>query len=138
VRARVPGVFAKNAIAAVVAAKVGQGQKDFAGVRDGTWLESLFGGARFFKELREEIVGAPEELESSLARQGLSTAHLGKRLSQSAGLRSGFSGGAQDASGSEKQVDSPRKSPGSKMIHESRVAAIDARALAPAVDHAFL
>ena len=50
------------------------------------------------RSCREEIVGAPEELESSLARQGLSTAHLGERLSQSAGLRSGFSGGAQDAS----------------------------------------
>jgi hypothetical protein len=77
VRAGVPGVFAKNAIAAIVAAKIGQGQENFARVRDDAGLESLFGGARFFKELREEIVGAPEELEGSLARQRLSRAHIG-------------------------------------------------------------
>ena len=67
VRAGVAGIAAEDAITAVVATKIGQWEKNFAGVRDDAGLEALFGGASRSKESGEVVVGAANEAEGGLA-----------------------------------------------------------------------
>jgi len=45
VGAGVGGIAAEGAVSAVVAAKIGQGEENFAGVGDDAGFESFFGGA---------------------------------------------------------------------------------------------
>jgi hypothetical protein len=108
-RARVSRVFSEHAIAAVVSAQIGQGQKNFARVGDDTRLEPFLGRTRVCQQLWKEFVGAAEQLTGGFAGKRFSVARCGKRLNQSGALRTVFSGGAQDASVSKCRLTHPEK-----------------------------
>src|SRR6266700_5918645 len=58
VGAGIAGIAAEGAVSAVVAAEIGQGQEDLAGIGDGAGLEALFGGAGGGQEFGEIVVWA--------------------------------------------------------------------------------
>ena len=77
-RAGVAGIAAEGAVSAVVAAEIGQRQEDLARVGDDAGPEALFGGVGGGEKFGKIVVGAANELQSSLARDGDAGAHLGE------------------------------------------------------------
>ena len=67
--ARIAGIAPEGAVAAIVAAQVGQRQEDLAGVGHHGGLEALFCGARRAQEPGKIFIGAADPLARSLARQ---------------------------------------------------------------------
>ena len=77
--AGVAGIAAEGAVSAVVAAEIGQRQKDFARVGDDAGLEAFFGGAGGGEEFGKIVVGAADQAQRGFARDGDAGAHLGER-----------------------------------------------------------
>ncbi len=76
--AGVAGISAESAVSAIVAAEIGQRQEDFARVGDDAGLEAFFGRARGGEEFGKIVVGAADEVQGGLARDGDAGAHLGQ------------------------------------------------------------
>ena len=66
--AGIAGIAAEGAVSAVVAAEIGQRQKNFARIGDDAGLEALFGGAGGGEEFGKIVVGALNQVERGLAR----------------------------------------------------------------------
>ncbi len=79
VRAGIAGIAAEGAVSAVVAAEIGQRQEDFSRVGDDAGLEALFGGAGGGEKFGKIVVGAANEVQGGLARDGDAGADLGER-----------------------------------------------------------
>src|SRR5882762_11763947 len=68
-RARVARIAPEDAIAAVIATQVGQGDKDFAGIRDDAGLEPFLGSAGGREKFGKNFVAAAEQAARCRARQ---------------------------------------------------------------------
>ena len=63
----IAGIAAKCAISAIVAAEIGQGNENLAGIGDDAGLESLFCGARRSEKLGQVGIGAAQSVASAAA-----------------------------------------------------------------------
>ena len=66
-RARIGGIAAESAVAAVIAAQVGERQKDFARIRDRVWTEALFCRTGRTQQLRQFFISRAHEPAGQLA-----------------------------------------------------------------------
>ena len=67
-RARLSGIAAEGAVAAVVAAEIGQGEEYLSRISNGAGLETFFGRSGRGEQNREILVRCAEQVTRRLAR----------------------------------------------------------------------
>ncbi len=74
--AGIAGISPECAISAIVATEIRKRKKDFAGVRDRSGLEALFGSSCRGKKVRQLAVAARNQFEPGFARNRLARANV--------------------------------------------------------------
>ena len=85
VRAGLARIASEGAVAAIIAAKIGQRKKDFARVSDDAGAVLFFQSPRRGQQLRKKFVIAAQELASHFRRQRLAIPHLAQARGQRVG-----------------------------------------------------
>ena len=68
-RARLAGITAENAVAAVIAAEICQGDEDLAGIGNDVRLETLLGCQGRGKQSRKFVIRTAKKLAGAIARE---------------------------------------------------------------------